>query len=158
MRAAVPVNRQTDVARNGINLKFGERITGVTITLAAGAPLLRGVVKQPEGESLPARLYLHLVPAEKENAEDVLRFFTILVQADGSFAFNNLPPGRYRTLARQAADNDPHSDASLRAFEEGDTRLKIRRAAEAVRNEVEFKPCQNVIDYRLPFKISSSKN
>ena len=122
------------------------------------AASLRGAVKQPEEESLPARLYLRLVPAEKENAEDVLRFFTTPVQADGTFAFNNLPPGRYWILARQAADTDPQSDAALRAFEEGDTRLNIRRAAEAARNEVEFKPCQNVIDYRLAFKVSSSKN
>ena len=66
--------------------------------------------------------------------------------------------GRYWTLARQAADTDPQSDAALRAFEEGETRLKIRRAAEATKDEVEFKPCQNVIDYRLAFKISSPKN
>jgi len=152
------VNRQADVARNGINLKFGERISGVTITLAAGAASLRGAVKQPQGESLPAKLYLHLVPVEKESAEDVLRFFTTAVQADGTFAFNNLPPGRYWALARPAADTDPQSDAALRSFEEGDTRLKIRRAAEAARAEVEFKPCQNVVDYQLPFKISSLKN
>jgi Carboxypeptidase regulatory-like domain len=152
------VNRQADVARTGINLKFGERISGVTVTLAAGAASLRGAVKQPEGESLPARLYLLLVPVEKENAEDVLRFFTTAVKADGTFAFNNLPPGRYWALARQAADTDPQSDATLRALEEGDTRLKIRRAAEAATTVVEFKPCQNVIDYQLPFKISSLKN
>ena len=150
-------NRQADQARFGINLKFGERISGVTVTLAAGAASLRGTVKPAEGESLPSRLYLHLVPAEKENAEDVLRFFTAMVQGDGTFAFNNLPPGRYWAIARQA-ENEPQSDATLRAFEEGDTRLKLRRAAEAAKAEVELKPCQNVIHYRLPFKISSLKN
>ncbi|HKB65684.1 MAG TPA: carboxypeptidase-like regulatory domain-containing protein [Pyrinomonadaceae bacterium] len=152
------VNPQADVARNGINLKFGERVNGVTITLAAGAASLRGVVKQPAGESLPLRLHLYLVPVEKENAEDVLRFFTTAVQVDGKFAFNNLPPGRYWAVARKAADTDPHADATLRALEEGDTRLKLRRAAEADKNEVEFKPCQNVVDYQLPFKLSSVKN
>src|SRR6185503_1054307 len=152
------VNRQADVARNGVNLKFGERVNGVSITLAAGAASLRGVVKQPAGESLPARLYLYLVPVEKENAEDVLRFFTTAVQADGKFALNNLPPGRYWAVARQAADTDPHADGTLRTLEEGDTRLKLRRAAEADKNEVEFKPCQNVIDYQLPFKLSSVRN
>jgi hypothetical protein len=146
-------NRQADLARFGINLKFGERISGVTVTLAAGAASLRGTVKPAEAESLPARLYLYLVPAEKENAEDVLRFFTAMVQGDGTFAFNNLPPGRYWAIARQV-ENEPQSDATLRAFEEGDTRLKLRRAAEAAKGEVELKPCQNVIQYQLPFKIS----
>ena len=153
-----PVNRQADVARNGIMLKFGERIAGVTITLAAGAASLRGRVKQPEGESLPARLSLYLVPVEKENAEDVLRFFKTAVQTDGRFSVNSLPPGRYWALARSAAESDLQSEATLRAVEESDARLKIRRAAEADKNEVEFKPCQNVIDYQLPFKPSSVKN
>ena len=115
-------------------------------------------MKQPEGESLPARLSLYLVPLEKENGEDVLRFFRTVVQADGRFSVNNLPPGRYWALARSADESDPQSEATLRAVEESDTRLKIRRAAEADKNEVEFKPCQNVIDYQLSFKPTSVKN
>lgn len=155
---AVLANRQTDVARTGIALKFGERISGLMVTLAEGAASLRGAVKLAEGESVPAKLYLHLVPAEKENADDVLRFFTILVDADGTFAVNNLPPGRYWTLARIAADNEPQSDAKLRASDEADMRTRVRLAAETSKTAVEFKPCQNVIDYQLPFKSSSVKN
>jgi len=63
-----------------------------------------------------------------------------------------------RAVARQAADTEPHADATLRALEEVDTRLKLGRAAEADKNEIEFKPCQNVIDYQLPFKLSPVKN
>lgn len=151
-------NRQTDAARNGISLKFGERISGLTVTLSAGAASLRGAVKPAEGESLPAKLFLQLAPAEKENADDVLRFFTAPVNADGTFALNNLPPGRYWTLTRTATNNDPQSDARLRAPEEAETRTQIRRAAEAARTVVEFKPCQNLIDYELPFKPASPKN
>jgi hypothetical protein len=153
-----PANRQTDLARSGINLNSGERISGVTIKLAEGAASLRGTVKLGEGESLPPKLYLHLVPTEKENAENVLRFFTTLVQADETFALNNLPPGRYWILARLSANNEPQFDAKLRAPEEADTRMQIRRAAAAAKTELEFKPCQNVIDYQFPLKISSIKN
>jgi hypothetical protein len=151
-------NRQTDAARNGISLKSGERISGLTVTLSAGAASLRGAVKPAEGESLPAKLYLNLAPAEKESADDVLRFFTAPVNADGTFALNNLPPGRYWTLTRIAAANDPQSDARLRAPEEAETRTRIRRAAEAAKTVVEFKPCQNVIDYELPLKPASLKD
>lgn len=151
-------NRQGDAARNGISLKFGERVSGLTVTLSAGAASLRGALKPAEGESLPAKLYLHLAPAEKESAEDVLRFFSAPVNADGAFAFNNLPPGRYWSLARIAADNEPLSDARLRAPQEADTRAQIRRAAEAAKTVIEFKPCQNVTDYQLPFKTASLKN
>ncbi len=156
-RAAL-ANPRTDMARTGIALKFGERISGLTVTLAEGAASLRGAVKPTEGESVPPKLYLHLVPAAKENAEDWLRFFTILVNADGTFAVNNLPPGRYWVLALIASDDEPQSDAKLRAWDQADMRTRLRLAAEASKTAVEFKPCQNVIDYQLPFKISPVKN
>jgi hypothetical protein len=149
---AGPANGQTDVARNGINLKFGERVGGLKVTLAEGAASLRGSVKPAEGESVPAKVYLQLVPAEKEYADDVLRFFIVTVNADGTFAVNNLPPGRYWALARVVADNEPQSESKLRTPEEAGTRAQIRRAAEVAGKPVEFKPCQNVSDYQLPFK------
>ena len=152
------LSEQTDAARNGIGLKFGERISGLTVTLAEGAASLRGAVKLAEGDSIPAKLYLQLVPAEKEDAEDVLRFFATPVNADGTFAINNLPPSRYWALVRVAADNEPQSDLKLRAPEEADARAQIRRAAEIAKTMIEFKPCQNVIDYQLPFKLVSPKN
>jgi hypothetical protein len=141
-----------DAARNGISLKFGERVSGVALTLAAGAASLRGTLQPAEGETLPAKMFFDLVPAEKESAEDVLRFFRAPVAADGAFAFNNLPPGRYWALSRIAADSDPQSDAKLRLPEEADTRAKLRRDAEAAKTVIEFKPCQNVTGYQLPFK------
>jgi carboxypeptidase family protein len=153
-----PANRLTDVARNGVSVKFGERLSGLTVLLAEGAASLRGALKLADGESVPAKLYLQLVPAEKEHAEDVLRFFTAMVSADGTFAFNNLPPGRYWALARIAADNEPKSDSKLRSPEEAETRAQIRRAAESNKTAIEFKPCQNVSDYQLPFTISANKN
>jgi len=151
-------NRPNDAARNGINLKSGERVSGVIVTLSAGAASLRGVVKPGVGESLPERLYLHLVPTEKENAEDVLRFFVAPVNADGTFALNNLPPGRYWALARVVGDDALLSDPKLRAPEQADARSQVRRAAETANQAIEFKPCQNVIDYQLPFKVSAPKN
>jgi hypothetical protein len=144
-----PVNRRADLARAGINLKFGERISGVTVTLAAGAASLKGAVKVAEGETMPQRLYLHLAPAEKENADDPLRFFAVPVQPDGTFALNNLAPGRYWALARLASDDEK------RAPDEAAERLNLRRAAEAAKSEVELKPCQNVVGYQLPIKVSA---
>jgi hypothetical protein len=98
------------------------------------------------------------VPAERESAEDVLRFFTVPVNSDGTFGINNLPPGRYWALARVVGDSEPQSDSRLRAPEEAGTRAQIRRAAEAAKTAVELKPCQNVSNYELPLKISALKN
>jgi hypothetical protein len=150
----VPVNRQTDVARTPIDLKFGERVSGLRVTLAEGAASLRGAVKPADGASLPAKLFLNLVPVEKENAEDVLRFFTVAVNSDGTLTVNNLPPGRYWTLARVVSETEPQSDLNLRSPEQADYRTQIRRTAEAAKTSIELKPCQNVSNYELLFKIS----
>jgi len=144
--------RRTDLARDGLELKFGEGPKDVTFTLTEGAGSLRGTIKLGAGEAVPPRLYVHLVPAEKENAEDVLRFFSDQVEADGTFALNNLPPGRYWTVARISGADESQLETRTRAPGESGLRTQIRSAAEAVKTELEFKPCQNVIDYPLPFK------
>ena len=144
--------RSLEAARNRLTLKSGERASGLTITLAEGAASLRGSIKVGEGERVPAKLYLHLVPAEKEKADDVLRFFATTVNGDGTFAIGNLPPGRYFALIRVAPDNESQWASKLRLPEEADTRAKLRREAEAAKTEIEFKPCQNLTDYQLPPK------
>jgi hypothetical protein len=152
-RTAVGV-RPNDLARNGFQAKFGDRLTKVTVTLAEGAASVRGAIKTGTNATLP-KLFVHLVPAEKENAEDVLRFFGSEVQADGSFSLANVPPGNYWVLARTG---ESPIEEKLRTPEEAETRLQIRREAEAAKVQLELKPCQNVVDYPLTFKNSSPKN
>jgi hypothetical protein len=152
------VNSQTDLARNGVTIKFGENISSVTINLAEGAASLRGSVKLETGQSVPPKLLVYLVPAEKESAEDVLRFFASEVGADGAFALNNLPPGRYWTIGQVTSNNETQSEIKLRLPAEAETRAQLRRAAEAGKLLVELKPCQNVADYKLQVSPASQKN
>ncbi|HXG64212.1 MAG TPA: carboxypeptidase-like regulatory domain-containing protein, partial [Blastocatellia bacterium] len=99
--------RVAEVASKGIALKTGERVTGLTVTIAEGAAGLKGrVVPKSEGEALPARLRVHVVPAERERANEVLRYAQADVQGDGSFSFKNLAPGKYWLLARVATDEE----------------------------------------------------
>ncbi len=149
---ATQANRSVDAARNWITLKAGDRVSGLIITLAEGAASLKGQIKVAEGQKLPPKLFIYLVPAEPEKAEDVLRFFASLVAADGSFALNNLPPGRYWTIAKSAGENESSVLSKLRLPDEAEARAKLRREAELAKTETEFKPCQNVPDYSLPFK------
>ncbi len=138
--------RANDLARNGFQAKFGDRITKVTVTLAEGAASVRGVVTAaPNGTNS----YVHLVPTEKESAEDVLRYFSSAVQTDGAFSITNIPPGSYWVLARTG---EPGTDEKLRSPDEAPTRLQIRREAETAKMQLELKPCQNVVDYQLAFK------
>jgi hypothetical protein len=147
-----PSARPVDAARNWITVKSGDRISGLTVTLAEGAASLKGQIKLAEAEKLPPKLFVYLVPVEPEKAEDVLRYFVSLVAADGSFALNNLPPGRYFTIAKTAGDNESAMLSKLRLPDETETRKKLRQEATLAKIETELKPCQNVTDYSLPMK------
>ena len=120
-------------------------MSNLTITLAQGAASIRGRVPMPEGAAIPGGMSVYLLPAEPEKAEDVLRYFVSEVGADSTFTFNNLPPGRYLALI----DTQPTTLVKLRQPEGAPARTKLRRTAEAKKNEIELKPCQNLADYQL---------
>jgi hypothetical protein len=152
------VNRQNDLARNGVTLKSGEGVSRVTVNLAEGAASLHGNLKLDTGQSVPAKIFVYLVPAEKETAEDVLRFFASEVGSDGAFALSNLAPGRYWALGQVTPNNETQSEMKLRLQDEAETRDRLRRTAEAGNLLVELKPCQNLSDYQLPVSFVSPKN
>ncbi|PYS61925.1 MAG: hypothetical protein DMF76_09900, partial [Acidobacteria bacterium] len=126
---AAPTNRPSDAARNWTTLKSGDRFSGLTITLAEGAASLRGQIDLAENQKLPSRLFVYLVPGEREKADDVLRFFASIVSADGSFALSNLPPGRYGVIAQAASENDSNVLSKLRLPDEAEARTKLLRDA-----------------------------
>lgn len=143
-------SRAVDAARNWTTVKAGERVSGLIITLAEGAASLKGQIKLAEGQKLPPRAFIYLAPAEPEKAEDVLRFFSSLVAADGSFALNNLPPGRYWTIAKGVGETEFNVLSKLRLPDEDSARAKLRLEAQVAKIEIELKPCQNVTAYQLP--------
>ena len=145
-------NRPVDAARNWTALKSGDRLSGLIITLAEGAASLRGQITLSGGASVPARLFVYLLPAERESSEDVLRFFAAPVGSDGKVILNNVAPGRYWIVAQPAIDNALSPSTKLRLPDETETRAKLLRDGEAAKIEIVFKPCQNVIDYQLPLK------
>ena len=124
----------------------------MTITIAEGAASLNGQIDVADGQKLPSKVFVYLVPAEREKADDVLRFFASIVSADGTFSLSNLPPGRYRVIAQAASENDSNILSKLRLPDEAEIRTKLLHDAEAAKIETELKPCQNVTDYRLSFK------
>lgn len=149
---STPPNREADAARNWTTLKAGERLSGLVIKLSEGAASLQGKISLLEGEQTPARLYVYLLPAEREKTDDVLRFYTAPVLADGKITLSNLAPGRYLILAQPALNGASSPLTKLRLPDETETRAKLRRDAEAAKTEIEFKPCQNVTDYELTFR------
>ena len=153
VRDSSPAKKPVAAAGNWVSLKSGERITDLAITLAEGAASLQGRVTAAEGESLPGKLFVHLVPAEKDNAEEVLRFYTGTVSDDGAFTIDHVAPGRYWTIARVASESDSRR-ADLKGPEQMETRRKLLREAETANNLVELRACQSLANYRLQFPSS----
>ena len=141
-------NQKIDIAKNWVNVKSGDRLTGFTVTLAEGAGSVRGRLAVGEDRKAPANLNVFFVPAEREKADDVLRYFAFEVAADQTFSADNLPPGRYWLIAKPRLQRDTPGN-NLRLPDGGQQRTKIRLMAEASNTVIELKPCQNVTDYQL---------
>ena len=148
------VSQTFDLARNGVALKFGSRVAGVTVAITEGAASLRGHVAVGENEKLPPGMIVYLIPAEKDQGDNVLRYFTAPVKDDGTFIVNNLPPGTYWALPRQNNDREAQVVSKLRLPEGAEDRAKLRRDGEALKANIELKPCEDMGDYQLPFSVS----
>jgi protocatechuate 3,4-dioxygenase beta subunit len=137
-------------ANDALDVRAGQQLSGVSVRLAEGAALLSGRVVAAEGSApLPfSQTRVYLVPAERERADDPLRYFEATPDASGAFTFKSLPPGRYLLVARPAPEptqdappRPPHWDASSRA--------QLRRQAESANTPVELQPCQRTTDFTL---------
>ncbi len=137
---------RVDAAANWTMLKPDEQLTNLTITLAEGAASVRG--KLASNEPSPG-MTLFMVPAEPDKAADVLHFFVTEIAADGTFALNNLAPGRYWLLTQTNPEAQIASLTKLRLPESATARTKLRRSAETQKTEIQLKPCQNLTDYQL---------
>ncbi|HSE22536.1 MAG TPA: carboxypeptidase-like regulatory domain-containing protein [Pyrinomonadaceae bacterium] len=142
---------KTEPIRDWIAIKFGDRISGLTLTLAEGAGSVRGKVKGDTETKIPPDLYVYLVPAEREKADDIFRYSGSKVESDGSFALNNLAPGRYWAIT-QVAGSAQLSPEELWLPSSADARQQLRRDAQSIGKEISIKPCQNVNDYQVILK------
>jgi hypothetical protein len=117
------------------------------VTITEGAASLHGHLSAREGQRVPQGLRVYLVPAERESAENVLRFFESATDTSAGFAIDNIAPGRYWLIARAPDDADPSKLKSIR--QEPALRARVLREAEALKKEIAFKPCEQTSDYEL---------
>ncbi|MDX2041515.1 MAG: carboxypeptidase-like regulatory domain-containing protein [Acidobacteriota bacterium] len=139
-----------DLVRSGVVLKPGERLTGVTVAVTEGAASISGkLAAAREGEKLPQRARIYVVPGEPAAAENLLRYIEIQ-SFNGTYNLTGLAPGKYWLLAKPIAVDDQTFPPPVAwdAIE----RAKLRKEAEAAKNEIELKVCQRVKDHvlRLP--------
>jgi hypothetical protein len=89
-------SKPMDASQNGLEVKSGEKVSGVELTIAEGAASLKGkVVPANENVKFSKRIRVHLIPAEMAAANEALRYYETIANNDGSFDLKNLAPGRY---------------------------------------------------------------
>ena len=152
--ASAKTGKPVDATRTWTTLKPGDRLSGLTITLAQGAASLRGHIALSKGETRAEKLYMYLVPAEREAADDPLRFYAAAVTPEGKAALNNLAPGRYLVFAQGATDKSVSPLARLRSPDATAYRTRLRREAEILKNEIELKVCQKLADLKVPVRTN----
>ena len=140
----------TDFGSNGIPLKAGERLSGVSVTIANGAAGLKGKVTTAGGKP-PAQVRVYLLPAEADSRDDLLRFAEVKAEGSGAFGFANLAPGKYLLVARAIPDNEPTDKAVKPVFWDATERAKLRKEAETLNAAVELKACRRVTEFALQF-------
>jgi hypothetical protein len=142
-----------DAGRKGLTLKSGDRMTDLTLTIADGAASLRGkVASENDGSRLPSRMRVYLVPAETAAADDLLRYGEAAVDKDNAFEFKNMAPGKYRLLVRAVPTGQPIDGPPPPAAWNANERAKLRKEAEAMKIEVDLKPCRRVSDQVVKYR------
>ncbi len=138
---------------DGLTLAAGTQVSGLTLTLAPGAAALQGRVAPAgagAGAALPD-LQVYLVPAERERADDALRYVVAHVRADGTFAFSHLAPGRYHLIMRPIIARESGADEPLTMpFPDAQTRAQLRRDIETTET-IALQPCQRLNDHVLRY-------
>jgi hypothetical protein len=130
-----------------VTLKSGEKLSGVSIMVGQDAAGLHGRVG-PEGATIREGTRVHLVPVDREQANNVLRYSETLVNSDGTFALTNIAPGRYLILSRVEAPVEMGTSPRPSSWDVA-ARTKLRLEAEKANTIVELKSCERVVDYTL---------
>ena len=129
-----------------ITIKSGETLAGISIQIGQDAAGLRGTFDSPDRGAIPAGLRVYLVPAERDQVNNVLRYFESTVESSGSFAFTNVAPGRYLIFPRiEPVTEEPSRPVAIDAA----ARNILRRGAESLDQSIELKPCQRMADVIL---------
>lgn len=146
--------RQNAISRSAadsFSVKAGEKVSGLTVTFAEGAAVVRGRIAPVENQNLPS-LRLYLVPAEKDSGTNPLRYFESEVGADGSFAIGNIVPGEYLVVALPT-DADGQPGGSIRA--DSVLRTAVLRESDKSKQALALKPCERIDKYELRYPATT---
>jgi hypothetical protein len=148
------IGSDANIVSDGITLK-NQTVSGLTVTISEGAAGIRGRIVTLEGQQLASRMIVYLVPADKETANNLLRFFEARVASDGSFSIGNIAPGEYFIAALKPDINASRSSA-IAIREDPTLRNTVVREAEKLKQKLSVKPCERLDNYDLTFTSASN--
>jgi len=123
------------ISRRAIDLKFGDRITGVVVTIAQDGA--QGLGKVEGGKK---RAFL--VPAATEAVDDIHRYAYGDTAADGAFLLKNIAPGEYYFYSSPLIDANEHPVSNY-LFDDK-SRSRLREMATQFGTKVTLAPCQKL--------------
>jgi protocatechuate 3,4-dioxygenase beta subunit len=139
-----------DAAKNGMKLKSGDKVKGLVVTISEGAAGLIGKVVTGKDKVPPSvKMRVHLVPAEPEAGDEVLRYYESDVDAEGGLLLTSLAPGKYWVVAREVSEQEDPDHKPL-AWDEG-SRTALRFEGEGTKKTIELSACQRVTDFVLSY-------
>ncbi len=150
--ASAAASPAVKVARDGIAIKAGEKVSGLIVAIAEGAAGVKGQVVKAGGENVAGNLLVLLVPAEKEAADNLLRYAQTVTNKEGAFNLKHLAPGRYLLLAKPLPKDAAENGSDRLIARDHAKRLALRSEAEAYAKVVELKPCQRISDSKLDIR------
>jgi uncharacterized surface anchored protein len=136
-----------NIYQDAVSVRGGDRITGVTVTITEGGALVRGKLSSAGSQTALRRIYL--VPAEREAANNVYRFYEAGAEGNGSFTLDNVAPGAYWIVARPIEQNETGTTRLVRQDES--LRAKVLREAETQKQALTLKPCEEVANFDLKY-------
>ncbi len=148
---ASPRSADSRIISDGITLNT-QSVSGINVTISEGAALVRGTVVTDEGKPVRDRMIIYFVPAEKEAASNLLRYFETRSEADGSFELRNVSPGEYLVMALHSDEN--RQPGILIRLDSG-LRANIVRDAQKLDRRLALKPCERIDNFELPNQLSS---
>lgn len=122
------------ISRRSLDLKFGDRITGVVVTIAQDGAQLSGKL---EGEG---KKQAFLVPAEAEAVDEIHKYVHGVSAGEGTFLLKNIAPGEYFFYTSPAVDSAEHPVRDFLSDEK--SRARLRELATQFGKKVKLAPCQ----------------
>ena len=143
------------VASDGVRVERGKHVDGVRFVVARGAARVRGrIVPANAGEPLPSRARVCLVPADAKQKDDVIHYYEVLVERDGTFDVRNVAPGEYFVATRTFPGDDRPDLEIFPAAWDAAERVKLRLAAEKAGIRITLSPCQRLESAVITMKQS----